>query len=88
MEGVADQIQFNKASILYFPEYHSQVFGIQSAYKFFYLNTFELLTNSEEVQEVYLKHVEKEKRSMEELFQLYLIEGVFIKGIESPFLTG
>lgn len=86
IEGVDDKIAISKGSILFLLEYHRQVFIIQNKYRFFYLNTFELINSSPKIKQAYLLHIEKEKKMMQALLQSYTKNGVLQKEIPPPFL--
>ena len=76
IEAVEKKVTTSKDSILFLLEYHKQVFAIQNSYRFFYLNTFELLNNSHQIKEAYQMHVEKENSNMQEMLQFYTEKGV------------
>jgi AcrR family transcriptional regulator len=79
LEAVATKIPVSKDSILFLLEYHRHSFTIQDRYKFFYLNTFELLNASTEIREAYLNHTSKEKMIMRQMFEMYVEKGVIKK---------
>lgn len=82
IEETGMHIMISKESILFFLEYHKQIFKIQNSYKFFYLNNFELLNAFGELRQAYLQHRERQKTMILELFQHYVDEGVFEKNID------
>lgn len=75
--SVPESILVSRNSILYVLVYHTRVFSIQNDYRFFYLNTFELLTQYPELKHAYLNYKEHEKTKMEALFTSLLANGTF-----------
>lgn len=86
MEAIKDKVSATSESIVYLLEYHRLVFIIQNRYKFFFLNTFELVNQSNEIKEAYLAHVQKEKMMMKQLLESYSKNGVLKKGTDLPFI--
>lgn len=82
IEEIGMHILISKDSILFFLEYHKQIFKIQNSYKFFYLNNFELLNTFGELRQAYLQHRERQKKMTLELFQHYIDKGIFEKNID------
>ncbi len=76
METAKGSITVRKEKITYLLEYHKAVFKIQNRYKFFFLNTFELINNSSEIKSAYGEHLQKEKRWMKALLEAYSQNGV------------
>lgn len=85
IEAIPNRVEVPKESILFLLEFHKQMFLIQNTYKFFFLNTFELLTHYPEIKEVYLEHVGKERKMMAALFALYRRAGVFAPDVTKEF---
>ncbi len=79
LEEAPKLVEAPQNSILFFLQYHHYIFKVQSKYKFFYLNTFELLKNHPEIKKAYLKHIKREKEFIEELMQRNIEAGVFEK---------
>jgi len=86
IEAVKDKVSATSESIVYLLEYHRLVFIIQNSYKFFFLNTFELVNQSHEIKEAYLAHVQKEKMMMKQLLESYIKNGVIKQGTNLPFI--
>lgn len=86
LEAIGDKLPKSKKSILFVLEYHKQSFTIQNKYKFFYLNTFELFNHSLEIRDAYLKHTNKEKVMMRQMFALFAEEGVIKKDTDKKLL--
>jgi AcrR family transcriptional regulator len=81
IEEIGMHIPISKESILFFLEYHKQLFKIQDSYKFFYLNNFELLNTFGELKQAYLQHRERQRKNVRELFQRCVGEGIFKNNI-------
>jgi AcrR family transcriptional regulator len=81
IEEIGMHIRLSKDSILFFLEYHKQLFKIQNSYKFFYLNNFELLKTFGELKQAYLQHRERQRKNFRQLFQYYVNEGIFKNNI-------
>ncbi|MEM7368604.1 MAG: TetR/AcrR family transcriptional regulator [Bacteroidota bacterium] len=76
MGALIETIPRNRASILYFLETHQQLFLVQSKYKFFFLNLFDILTNHEEVKKRYQSYRQMGEKLAHELLKLYIDKGV------------
>jgi DNA replicative helicase MCM subunit Mcm2 (Cdc46/Mcm family) len=79
LEEGPKQVEAPAESVLFFLQYHQHIFKIQNRYKFFYLNTFELLKNHPEIKKAYLQHIQRERKFIEELMQRNIEAGVFEK---------
>ncbi len=79
LEEGPKQVEAPTESVLFFLQYHQHIFKIQNRYKFFYLNTFELLKNHPEIKKAYLQHIQRERKFIEELMQRNIEAGVFEK---------
>lgn len=86
IEAVEGKLTTSRDSIGFLLDYHKGVFVIQNSYRFFYLNTFALLSNSAQIKEAYLEHVEKEKAMMLAMLQSYARKGVLKKDLPPNFL--
>lgn len=82
LEEAEEHVEAPKKSILFFLQSHKYIFYIQNKYKFFYLNTFELLNNFSDIKKAYLKHILRERKSIEELFESYIRNGIFKKSMK------
>lgn len=78
-----DQIPRNQASIRYFLETHQQVFLIQTKYKFFYLNLFEILGTNAQLKQQYVAYRKMGEELAHELLKLYLEKGVLEPSLRS-----
>lgn len=81
IEEVAMHEIASKDSILFFLEYHKQLFKIQNRYKFFYLNNFELLNTFGDLKQAYVQHRKRQRKNTRELFQRYVDEGILKNNI-------
>lgn len=79
--ALAASIPQDHASILYFLETHRQVFHVQTHYKFFYLNLFQLLTSFENIRKRYLARYQEERQYAKSLLQFYVEKGVLISSL-------
>ena len=86
LESIAVSPKIDKSSILYLLHYHKQVFAIETHYKFFFLNTFELINNHADIRQTYLRHVEAEKERMTGLMKLYIEVGVLRNDVDPAFI--
>lgn len=72
------QINISRETIIYLLEYHRQMFVIETDFRFFYLNTFEILNSNPSIREAYLQHVQNEKKRMKLLLNIYVKNGVLV----------
>ncbi|MFN2439930.1 MAG: TetR/AcrR family transcriptional regulator [Chitinophagaceae bacterium] len=86
MEAAKGGIAISKEKITFLLEYHKAVFKIQNRYKFFYLNTFELINSSSEIKSAYGQHLQKEKRWMKALLGAYSQNGVLQPNTDLRFI--
>ncbi|HVK97523.1 MAG TPA: TetR/AcrR family transcriptional regulator [Flavisolibacter sp.] len=86
LENLDKKIKIERECILYLLHYHKQVFVVETAYKFFYLNTTELINNNPAIREEYLKHLENEKERMLKLMNMYLANGVLRQDVDKALL--
>lgn len=85
LEAVENKISITRESIIYFLEYHRQIFIIQNQYKFFYLHTFELLHQHAEIKNAYLAYTNRLKIKEKNLFHFYSEKGVLQKKTSLDF---
>ncbi len=85
-EVIDKELTLDKDRITFFLEYHRHVFKIQNKFKFFFLNTFELINQSTEIRKAYLAHIEKEKRKMKKLLLEFRSNGVLKADTDTQFL--
>lgn len=81
LEDVIVPEKISKDSVLYLLHYHKKIFGIQTNYKFFFLNTFELIHNNAQIRKAYLIHLENEKKRKVLFIKTYLENGVLRPGV-------
>lgn len=85
LEELPHQITVKKESILFLLELHRHKFRVQNAYKFFFLNTFDLLTSYPEIKKAHHRHLAKERKKLQELFITYKESGVILSSVEESF---
>lgn len=83
LKEVLETIPRDKVSIVLYLESHKQLFQIQLKYKFIYLNLFEIVTNHPEIKSIYLKNISYERKMAEELFGVYVSQGVIKNGVSN-----
>ncbi len=85
LEEIPRQLNIERENIMFLLELHLQKFRVQNDYRFFFLNTFELLTSYPEIKKVHNRHQAKERKMIGELFLLYKKRGVLISAVEQSF---
>jgi len=78
LEEIDKKINVSRETIIYLLEYHRQMFVIETDFRFFYLNTFEILNSNPAIREAYLQHVQNEKKRMKQLLNMYVKNGVLM----------
>jgi AcrR family transcriptional regulator len=86
LEEIDKKINVSRETIIYLLEYHRQTFVIETDFRFFYLNTFEILNSNPAIREAYLQHVQNEKKRMKQLLNIYVKNGVLINDMSEQLI--
>lgn len=89
LEEIDKKINVSRETIIYLLEYHRQMFVIETDFRFFYLNTFQILKSNPAIREAYLQHVQNEKKRMKQMKQLmniYVKNGVLINDMSEQLI--
>jgi len=84
-EGIAN-MELDTRHFRGYLETHRLFFEIQTKYKFFYLNLFEIMTHYPAVKTAYLKTIQHDKLTARRLLQQYQEHGVIRKHIAEDYL--
>lgn len=87
MEALPGQLNSERDSVLFLLKLHKERFRVQNDYKFFFLNTFELLTSYPEIWQAHQRHLSKERKMLADLFSLYKKSGVIVPTVEEAFFA-
>lgn len=63
---------------------HQEIFRIQSKYKFFYLNLFEILHNHPDIRKTYLQNVKADRQMALQMLHLYQEMGIIEPDMTAP----
>lgn len=86
LEEIDKKINVSRETIIYLLEYHRQMFVIETDFRFFYLNTFEILNSNPAIREAYLQHVQNEKKRMKQLLNIYVKNGVLMNDMSEQLI--
>ncbi len=86
LEEIDKKIKVSRETISYLLEYHRQTFVIETDFRFFYLNTFEILNGNPAIREAYLQHVQNEKKRMKQLLNIYVKNGVLMNDMSEQLI--
>jgi len=86
LEEIDKKINVSRETIIYLLEYHRQIFVIETDFRFFYLNTFEILNSNPAIREAYLQHVQNEKKPMKQLLNIYVKNGVLMNDMSEQLI--
>lgn len=86
LEEIDKKINVSRETISYLLEYHRQTFVIETDFRFFYLNTFEILNSNPAIREAYLQHVQNEKKRMKQLLNIYVKNGVLMNDMSEQLI--
>ena len=79
LQNMYSSMRNEPASITTYLETHKQLFKIQSKYKFFYLNLFEILLNNEELKEDFSRKTTEERVLARQMLEYYRQQGILSK---------
>lgn len=74
-------VKSEKPSILTYLETHHKLFNIQSKYKFFYLNLFEILSNYKTIKTHFSNNTINERILAEQMLEYYIEKGILSKNL-------
>lgn len=79
LQNMYSIVQNENPSIITYLETHKELFKIQTKYKFFYLNLFEILSNYPEIKTDYRQNTSNERILAKKMLEYYIQKGILIK---------
>ncbi len=82
-EQTLGQMTNSEVSIVTHLHTHKELCKIQQAYKFVYLNMFQLVTQYPKIKSIYVKNIQRERKLAAQIFSMYVAKGVIKKSVTS-----
>lgn len=76
LQSMYSVVKNEEPSIITYLDTHKELFKIQSKYKFFYLNLFEILSNYETIRIDFIQNTSNERILAEQILKYYIKQGI------------
>ncbi len=81
LQNMYSVVKNEKPSIITYLDTHKELFKIQSKYRFFYLNLFEILSNYETIKTDFIQNTSNERVLAEQILEYYIKKGILIRSL-------
>lgn len=81
IQNIYSVVKNEEPSIITYLDTHKELFKIQSKYKFFYLNLFEILSNYETIKTDFTQNTSNERVLVEQTLNYYIEKGILTSNL-------